>query len=174
VFEWYYVGQYGQLGPLSEEQMVELVESGVVVTETYVWKRGMPDWIRADSVPLFRQRLTPSAPPAPPPTPAASSPHDPRGGWHSPPQYQIQPASPHTVAYAGGIISPHSKVLAGVLNLLIPGVGRMILGYTAIGVLQLVLAICSFGLLHLWSFIDGILILAGTVKHDGYGRLLRD
>lgn len=74
----------------------------------------------------------------------------------------------------GGVTSPSSRVLAGVLQILLPGVGRMYLGYTAIGVLQLVLTICTIGILWIWPIVDGILILAGAVKHDGYGRVLTD
>ena len=50
----------------------------------------------------------------------------------------------------------------------------MYLGYAAIGVLQLVVTICTGGVGVLWPLVDGILILSGTVKHDGYGRTLKE
>lgn len=56
----------------------------------------------------------------------------------------------------------------------VPGVGRMYLGYWAQGVIQLVVTIVTCGVLWIWPFIDGILMLAGSVKLDGYGRRLED
>jgi TM2 domain-containing membrane protein YozV len=71
------------------------------------------------------------------------------------------------------IRSDRSRALAGILQLLIPGVGRIYLGYAAYGVLQLFFTLC-FGIGYLWSIIDGIVILTGGVKLDGYGRQLAD
>jgi TM2 domain-containing membrane protein YozV len=67
--------------------------------------------------------------------------------------------------------SDKSRAVGGILNLIIPGVGRMYLGYGAMGILQFILALCG-GVGIVWSFIDGILILTGTVKMDGFGREL--
>ncbi len=161
MFEWYYVGQFGQLGPLSGEQMAELIESGVISRETYVWKRGMADWTLASSVPEFSQSLTPSTPP---PLPSAGVPSYPAGGRADKTPPPVRGATQY---------SSSSRVLAGLLQL-IPGVGRMYLGYAAIGVLQLVLAIFTCGIMTIWSWVDGILILAGAVQYDGYGRALAD
>ena len=69
------------------------------------------------------------------------------------------------------VSSERSRVLAGVLQLLIPGVGRIYLGYAAYGVMQLLLVPCLL-VGWLWSVIDGIVILAGGVRLDGYGRHL--
>ena len=65
--------------------------------------------------------------------------------------------------------------MAGLLGILLGpiGVGRFYLGYTAIGVLQIVVTICTCGLGGLWGFIDGILILCGTVN-DPEGLPLDD
>jgi uncharacterized RDD family membrane protein YckC len=35
-----------QVGPVSEEQFQELLSSGVITAQTYVWQDGMPDWKR--------------------------------------------------------------------------------------------------------------------------------
>jgi uncharacterized RDD family membrane protein YckC len=35
-----------QVGPISEEQFQELLNSGAITAETYVWRDGMPDWKR--------------------------------------------------------------------------------------------------------------------------------
>ena len=70
----------------------------------------------------------------------------------------------------GTLRSDKSRVTAGALNF-IPGVGRIYLGYSAIGALQIVtFVLCGVGLI--WSWIDAVLILAGHVKLDGYGRQL--
>lgn len=71
--------------------------------------------------------------------------------------------------------SKKSKLVAGLLGILLGplGVGRFYLGYTAIGVLQIVVTICTCGLGGLWGFIDGILILCGRVN-DPEGLPLDD
>ena len=73
------------------------------------------------------------------------------------------------------IKSKKSKLVAGLLGILLGplGVGRFYLGYTAIGVLQIVVTICTCGLGGLWGFIDGILILCGRVN-DPEGLPLDD
>ena len=70
--------------------------------------------------------------------------------------------------------SDKSRTVAGILQILIPGAGRIYLGYAALGVIQLFLAIFTCMLLHVWSIIDGILILSGEVRIDGYGRSMDD
>jgi TM2 domain-containing membrane protein YozV len=53
---------------------------------------------------------------------------------------------------------------------IVGGLGRIYLGYTALGVLQIVASFCGIG--YIWSIVDGILMLTGQVKYDGYGRSL--
>ncbi|MCH8273275.1 MAG: DUF4339 domain-containing protein [Armatimonadetes bacterium] len=175
MFNWYYVGQYGQLGPLSEEQMLELVEAGVVEGDTYVWKRGMPDWVRADGISELREALAPKQPPPPPPEERRAPPAEERS---APPV--LDPVAKYSMqAYYGrpevhaGAVSPHSRAIAGVLQLIPPGgIGRMYLGYWAIGILQMLLTVCTCGMLYVWPFVDAIVVLSGGVKFDGYGRML--
>ncbi|RYG24928.1 DUF4339 domain-containing protein [bacterium] len=191
--DWYYIGHYGQLGPLTREQIDELVEGGVIVRDTYVWRAGMDNWLPAERVreltDAFRA-AQPFAAPPPPPTPGtrvAPPPQSPTFGspaaapapTYSAPSFPSQDFAPlaSQAAYYptfGGLRSDRSRTAAGVLQLFLPGVGRMYLGYLAYGVLQLVLTIFTCGFLWLWSFIDGIIILTGGVKLDGYGRQLND
>ena len=91
------------------------------------------------------------------------------GGWRAD---TLAPSHSQLPVY-GTVQSDRNRVVAGILNLLLPGVGRIYLGYAAHGVLQLVLSFC-FGLGYLWSFVDGIIMLSGGVKYDGYGRVLSD
>ena len=72
-FQWHYIGHYGQLGPLSLDQMLDLVRDGVVERDTYVWRSGLTDWLRASLVPEFDPvfaKFQPDMPPPPPPSAA--------------------------------------------------------------------------------------------------------
>ena len=68
-------------------------------------------------------------------------------------------------------LSDKQKIVAGLLQLFIGslGIGRFYLGYTGIGVAQLL----TCGGLGIWALIDAILILIGKVP-DAQGRPLRD
>ena len=164
--EWYYIGHYGQLGPLTRDQITELIEGEVISYETYVWRVGMSEWASAGRVPelgaLFKA-ANQLAPPPPPP---------------GPPTVTMDPRTVNTygTVYSNYdrsltvVKSDKSRTVAGILQLIIPGVGRIYLGYSAYGVLQLVFSLCFVG--WLWSFIEGIYILAGGIKYDGFGRRL--
>jgi TM2 domain/Protein of unknown function (DUF2510) len=74
-----------------------------------------------------------------------------------------------------GPLSDKSKLVAGLLQIFVGGfgVGRFYLGYTNIGIIQLVVSICTCGVGALWPLVDGIMILMGNVP-DAQGRKLRD
>ena len=79
---------------------------------------------------------------------------------------------------APGGEEPKQRLTAGLLNLLLPligigGIGRIYLGYTTLGVVQLVVGLVTCGIGGLWSFIDGILILTGNPERDAKGNPLR-
>jgi TM2 domain-containing membrane protein YozV len=69
-----------------------------------------------------------------------------------------------------------SKLAAGLLGIFLGGFGihRFYLGYTGIGIVQLILTIVTCGIAALWGFIEGILILAGSMDRDAQGVALRD
>jgi TM2 domain-containing membrane protein YozV len=176
--EWFYIGHYGQLGPLTREQVAELIDGGVVERDTYVWRNGMADWLPAERVvelqSAFQASPIPVAPPPPPSArPAATMP---------PPTVRVEMP---TIAYMPvtttpmnpafmGVQSDKSRILAGLLQFLpLGGIGRMYLGFSAIGVLQFILSFCM-GVGYVWSIIDGIIILTGGTNRDGYGRVLPD
>ena len=108
-----------------------------------------------------------------PPYPA--QPGVPQQPQYQQPQYPGQPGMPNQ---AYGYVEPKSKIAAGLLGIFLGGLGihRFYLGYTTIGVIQLVLSIVTFGLASLWGFIEGILILVGTesFRRDARGIPLRD
>lgn len=94
----------------------------------------------------------------------------------------------------GQALSPKSKVIAGLLQLLpgfiftLGGIGRLYAGNMTLGIIQIVASVlgwvsfwCGFVLffpfilyagIWLWFVIDGIVMLAGRPT-DGEGRLLR-
>lgn len=76
-----------------------------------------------------------------------------------------------------------SKMAAGLLGVFLGGLGihRFYLGYTGIGVAQLVLSL--FGLVTcgitsiaawIWGLIEGILILTGSIDKDAQGLALKE
>jgi TM2 domain-containing membrane protein YozV len=85
---------------------------------------------------------------------------------HAP--YGIEPVS-------GLPYSDKSKVVAGLLNILLLGVGfggigRLYLGHIGLGIAQLFLGWATCGI---WPLVDGIMMLMGKVN-DAQGRPLRE
>jgi TM2 domain-containing membrane protein YozV len=129
----------------------------------------------------------PSAPPSfdapPPPPPSAPA----AGGYSAPPTYSTAGAQP--VPAAGGAASllspmwqgpgtapppgwqPKQKIVAGILGILLGGFGihSFYLGNSKKGIIQIVASVVTCGLLGLWGFIEGIMILIGNVNTDAYG-----
>lgn len=109
-------------------------------------------------------------PPTAPDVPAPGS-----GAWDAPryPPYFAQPGAPFGYdPTTGAPYSPKSRLAAGLLNILIAGVGRMYAGQVGLGIAQLLVAIVTCGVGWIWSLIDGILILVNGGQ-DEQGRPLR-
>lgn len=84
----------------------------------------------------------------------------------------IAPGAPYGIEQVSGLpYSDKQKLPAGLLQLLVPGVGRIYIGHTGIGIAQLVATFFCVG--ALWAFVDAIMILSGKVN-DAQGRPLRD
>ncbi|WP_052566803.1 TM2 domain-containing protein [Candidatus Magnetobacterium casense] len=66
-----------------------------------------------------------------------------------------------------------NKTIAGILGVFLGSLGihRFYLGYTGIGIAQLLLTF-STGLGAIWGLVEGILILTGTINKDAQGRPL--
>lgn len=177
--EWYYVGHYGQLGPLTLDQMKELVRDGVIDRQTFVWHTGRPQWSSAETYFELRVEFEKQMPSIPPPVPfmppTATPPMQAPNPMVAPMMGQSVAPAPISPYYGTGLStmpeSDRSRVIAGVLQLIVPGVGRMYLGYYAIGFVQLLsVPVCAVG--WFWSIIDGIAMLLGNPKFDGFGRRL--
>ena len=186
--DWFYIGNYGQLGPLKDDQMKELIEVGVIESGTHVWREDYTDWVFAkdapELLPFFGNAPRSTAVPPPPPShpsrfnvegPGSLSGPQPDPGGAKP----VIATPPRVPARYQSLVTEHtyiipsdkSRTVGGLLNL-IPGVGRFYLGYSAIGFLQLFTTVfCGIGLI--WSWVDGVGILSGFCPDDGYGRKLQ-
>ena len=128
--------------------------------------------------------------PPPPPEYGQHPPgYPPPGYGQPPPGYQPQPGygyaqPPPEYAYGqpppGYYPDPQakSKIAAGLLGVFLGGFGvhRFYLGYTKIGVIQIIVTIFTCGIGALWGFIEGILYLVGANgwTTDATGRPLRE
>lgn len=67
-----------------------------------------------------------------------------------------------------------SKIAAGLLGVFLGGFGihNFYLGYTSKGVAQILVTIVTCGIGSLWGFIEGIMILAGSINTDADGNPL--
>ena len=66
---------------------------------------------------------------------------------------------------------PKQKMVAGILGILLGGLGihSFYLGNSKKGIIQIVASVVTCGLLGIWGFIEGIMILIGNVNTDAYG-----
>lgn len=133
---------------------------GRLFTEEYEHRAGLAAdaTVRADLAALFSDLPMPHppclAPPPPPPPLPVAPPPAPAGPARAPVEYQ----------------SDRNRLIAGLLQIVFPfGIGRFYTGHTGVAVAQLLTSILIVGVI--WSFIDGIILLAqgGT---DAYGRPL--
>ncbi|MCM1132509.1 MAG: TM2 domain-containing protein [Ruminococcus flavefaciens] len=75
-----------------------------------------------------------------------------------------------------GTSGAKSKMAAGLLGIFLGGFGihNFYLGYTTRGIIQLILTVCSCGIGSIWGFVEGILILCGSINTDADGNPLGD
>lgn len=96
----------------------------------------------------------------------------------SDPYYQSNPYSNPPESHYYVDPQAKSKMAAGLLGIFLGGLGihRFYLGYTGIGVLQILVTLVTCGIGSLWGFIEGILYLTGSngFTTDASGRPLRD
>lgn len=130
--------------------------------------------------PQFGGSENPNSYPPPP-----QQPEYPPPGQYSPPPAGVypppyaDPAAPYgRHPLTGEPLSDKSKVVAGLLQLLglfgLVGIGRIYLGYTGLGVAQLIVGLVTCGIgAVIWGIIDAVLLLTDKVR-DPQGRPLRD
>lgn len=124
-----------------------------------------------------------STPPPPPQQPQYQPQYSPPPGQYGPasgayPQYG-DPSAPYgRHPMTGEPFSEKSKIVAGLLQLIglfgLVGIGRMYLGYTGLGIAQLVVGLITCGIgAVIWGIIDAVLIFTDKVR-DPQGLPLRD
>ena len=105
--------------------------------------------------------------PRPPGLSAALAPYPPPGQY---PAAYMDPAAPYgRHPLTGEPLSDKSKVVAGLLQLLgllgLVGIGRIYLGYTGLGIAQLVVGLITCGIgAVVWGIIDAVLMLTDKVR----------
>ncbi len=57
--EWYYVAGEERRGPVSEQALVAVIESGALNEKTKIWKEGFPKWVVLENT-RFVQFLSPN------------------------------------------------------------------------------------------------------------------
>lgn len=70
-------------------------------------------------------------------------------------------------------MQPKSKIAAGLLGIFLGGWGihRFYLGYTKMGIIQIIVTLVTCGFGSIWGFIEGILILCGAqITQDADGN----
>jgi TM2 domain-containing membrane protein YozV len=152
----YFISTDGQRqeGPFAVR---ELLDRGLR-PDSLVWREGMPEWQRADTVAeLAAIFARPTPPPPPPPAGYATN--------YSPPQFH----GPPSIGYGGPIPYDRSdvngkRVAAGVCGILFGGLGihKFILGFAGTGLLMLLTCIFTCGVMHIIGFIEGIIYLTKT------------
>ena len=138
-----------EYGPATVEQLRQWMAEGRINAQTLARLESSAEW-----KPLwtFPELSSPTAPPIPPQPPG--------------PPYGWQAADPRK-----------SRIAAGILGIFLGGLGihRFYLGYTSIGIAQIIVTIVTCGVGHFWGVIEGILILVGaSITTDADGRPLRD
>jgi TM2 domain-containing membrane protein YozV len=81
------------------------------------------------------------------------------------------PEAPYGVDPKGRPYSDKSKIVAGILQIFLGGlgIGRFYVGSVGVGIAQLF----TCGGLGLWALIDGIIFLTSNDRTDKQGRVLR-
>jgi TM2 domain-containing membrane protein YozV len=151
-----------QKGPFPVEQ---LLAQGLQ-RESLVWREGMPQWQKAETVPeltgLFTGYQQQYAPPPPPPAGsgfAQPPPPAPFGqpGMQSPPSPGFNAATANSQKIAAGICG----ILIGSL-----GIHKFVLGMTGPGLVMLLVSVCTCGaawpIMHIIGIIEGIVYLTKT------------
>ena len=122
----------------------------------------------------------------PPPQPGYPPPgqYPPPPGQYPPPPGQYPPAYTDPAApygrhpMTGEPLSDKTKLVGGLLQLLgllgLVGIGRIYLGYTGLGIAQLIVGLVTCGIgAVVWGIIDAVLIFTDKVR-DAQGRPHRE
>lgn len=166
-------------GPADVDTLVVWAREGRLAATTVLVERGTERQMRAADLPALSTILG-TAPTPRPTQPGVQIERDSFPTQTHPGQRVQTPGArpptfqPMQMNYANGQrLSHRSKIVAGILGICLGGFGvhRFYLGYTGIGIIQLLL--CCTGVSAIWGMIEGIIILTGGMQ-DVEGRDLRD
>ena len=73
-------------------------------------------------------------------------------------------------------MEPKKKMTAALLGILLGawGVHNFYLGFTKKAIIQKIVSVCTCGIGGIWGFIEGIMILTGSINQDAEGNPLVD
>ena len=73
-------------------------------------------------------------------------------------------------------MEPKKKMTAALLGILLGawGVHNFYLGFTKKAIIQIIVSVCTCGIGGIWGFIEGIMILTGSINQDADGNPLVD
>ncbi|MCR4887862.1 MAG: TM2 domain-containing protein [Ruminococcus sp.] len=73
-------------------------------------------------------------------------------------------------------MEPKKKMTAALLGILLGawGVHNFYLGFTKKAIIQIIVSVCTCGIGGIWGFIEGIMILTGSINQDAEGNPLVD
>ncbi|MDF3006034.1 MAG: hypothetical protein K0S22_2506 [Oscillospiraceae bacterium] len=73
------------------------------------------------------------------------------------------------------VIGQKSRLVAGLLGIFLGGLGvhNFYLGYNGKAIAQIALSFC-FGIGAIWGFVEGVMLLAGSINCDANGTPLKD
>lgn len=138
--QWYILYNGQQVGPMTKEQLL----SYGLNPNSQVWTTGMPQWAAAYTIPELMSMINPAVDPWPAhPTPGGA-------GGYVPPY--------------GGSVSGKDKTVAGILAILIGGLGIQYFycGKVAGGLITILLSAVTCGLWSVLMLVQGILMLTMT------------
>ena len=73
-------------------------------------------------------------------------------------------------------MEPKKKMTAALLGILLGawGIHNFYLGFTKKAIIQIIVSVCTCGIGGIWGFIEGIMILTGSINQDADGNPLVD
>jgi phage FluMu protein Com len=165
-----------QYGPVTKTELDQWFAEGRLTPQSQVLKSGAPQWQWATDVYPQLQASRNFAVV----TPVEQNPFAFVGTGGAGTAVATRPQFAATGAYgraaAAGNLSDKSKLAAGLLGIFLGGYGvhRFYLGYVGIGIAQILVTLVTCGIGGLWGFIEGVMILTGSINRDSDGRPLRD
>jgi TM2 domain-containing membrane protein YozV len=170
--QYFYAEGSDQRGPVGATQLIALN----LAPSTLIWREGLANWQRFDSIPEFAPQ--PQAASAPPPPPLQATPFPQMQTPYPNAPYPNAPYPAAQIPYTN--LPPRdnsNRIVAGIFGILLGafGVHKFILGYTTAGLIMCLITIftCGYGgfVFGIIGLIEGIIYLS-TSDEDFYQRYI--